>query len=133
MSRDTNATNPNIGKFNLSSIATVKSYNYSKLVISYGGLQRQTTAQGRAQDLNPQNLPLAHGPATATFQWNSITKSFVILFGKSLVYRLSLLITFTFYHFVLADFIVSLPVVSSEKTGSCISSTGVSFSYGVEG
>lgn len=50
-----------LGKFNLSSIANVKSYNYSKLVISYGGLQRQ---------------------ATATFQWNSKTKSFVILFGS---------------------------------------------------
>lgn len=50
-----------LGKFNLTSIAPVKSYNYSKLVICYGGAQRQ---------------------ATATFQWNANTKSFKILFGR---------------------------------------------------
>jgi len=51
------------GKFNLTSVATVKSYSYSKLVICYGGLQRQ---------------------ATATFQWNPSSKSFTILFGMGL-------------------------------------------------
>ncbi|XP_065205637.1 mediator of RNA polymerase II transcription subunit 14 [Planococcus citri] len=52
-----------LGKFDLTKIATVKSYNYSKFVICYGGSPPQRQA-------------------TATFQWNANTKSFKILFGS---------------------------------------------------